>query len=261
MSSLPKGKGMAYKSYTIRKGDTLAAVARRFKMDPADLLDMNDLSARQFKAGRRIQIPQVPAEGTKVRARMVGIEAGNGRLIGPLADVPQVPMPSSLPGDAEARPATKPVPEPVVAPSIATPTVPPLPAKVEESLPEKTPEAGDKKPLLPETLRARPGDTLAKIARAHRIPLGELMRLNPSSVKALHPGDEVRLPGSEARSSREPEAKATGENAVLSYRVQKGETLASIARKHGVTIQDLKDWNHLKSGRIKRGQRLRVQPR
>ncbi|HJW73112.1 MAG TPA: LysM peptidoglycan-binding domain-containing protein [Geothrix sp.] len=259
MSSLPKGKGLAYKSYRIRKGDTLAAVARRFKMDPADLLDMNDLSARQFKAGRRIQIPQVSKEGPKARARMVGIEEGNGRLIGPLPDVPPVPMPSSLPSGGDARPAPTPVPEAVAAPSTAA-AVPPSPAiRAADPLPVKAPEAGDAKPLPQKTLRARPGDTLAKIARTQGVPLGELMRLNPTSVKALHPGDEVRLPGSEA--GREAEAKATGENAVLTYRVQKGETLASIARKHGVTVQELKDWNHLKSGRIKRGQRLRVQPR
>jgi membrane-bound lytic murein transglycosylase D len=40
------------------------------------------------------------------------------------------------------------------------------------------------------------------------------------------------------------------------YKVQSGETLESIGRDHGVTIDQLKRWNKLKSSRIKSGQRL-----
>ena len=85
------------------------------------------------------------------------------------------------------------------------------------------------------------------------MPLGELMRLNPEAVKTLHPGDEVRLPSNPGEPRTLPAAST--------HRVQKGETLASIARKYGVDPSDLKAWNRLKGNRLQAGQRLQLSPR
>jgi membrane-bound lytic murein transglycosylase D len=94
---------------------------------------------------------------------------------------------------------------------------------------------------------------LAKLARSHGVPLGELLRLNPKAAKALHPGDEVQLPGGSA-----PPPKPASAASV--HRVQKGDTLATIARKYGLAPKDLKAWNRLKGDRIQIGQRLRLSP-
>jgi len=40
------------------------------------------------------------------------------------------------------------------------------------------------------------------------------------------------------------------------YRAKRGDTLASIAKRHGVTVAQIKSWNHLKSSRLASGQRL-----
>jgi membrane-bound lytic murein transglycosylase D len=40
--------------------------------------------------------------------------------------------------------------------------------------------------------------------------------------------------------------------------VRSGESISSIARKYGVTVNELKKWNKLSSGKLKRGQRLKV---
>lgn len=42
----------------------------------------------------------------------------------------------------------------------------------------------------------------------------------------------------------------------LKYIVKKGDTLSKIARKHGVTVAKLKQWNGLKSDKIREGQNL-----
>lgn len=44
------------------------------------------------------------------------------------------------------------------------------------------------------------------------------------------------------------------------YVVRKGDNLAGVARKFGVSAQDIKEWNHLRSTRLRRGQRLVVFP-
>ena len=45
----------------------------------------------------------------------------------------------------------------------------------------------------------------------------------------------------------------------LVYRVRKGDTLSSIARRHGVSVADLKTWNRLSSSALSIGARLVIQ--
>jgi len=46
-----------------------------------------------------------------------------------------------------------------------------------------------------------------------------------------------------------------------SYRVAAGETLYSIARKHGVDVAQIRSWNHLKDNTVRSGQVLRIESR
>jgi phosphate transport system substrate-binding protein len=46
-----------------------------------------------------------------------------------------------------------------------------------------------------------------------------------------------------------------------SYRVGAGETLYSIARKHGVDVAQIRNWNHLKDNTVRTGQVLRIEAR
>lgn len=48
-------------------------------------------------------------------------------------------------------------------------------------------------------------------------------------------------------------------NAVY-HKIRNGETLSTIARKYGVSVNNLKKWNNLKNSRIRAGKRLRVSP-
>jgi LysM repeat protein len=47
-------------------------------------------------------------------------------------------------------------------------------------------------------------------------------------------------------------------SAGATYKVSKGDTLSTIAKKHGVDVTDLRRWNHLKNDRIRLGQVLQV---
>jgi phosphate transport system substrate-binding protein len=48
---------------------------------------------------------------------------------------------------------------------------------------------------------------------------------------------------------------------VSTYRVGAGETLYSIARKHGVDVAQIRSWNHLKDNTVRTGQVLRIAAR
>ncbi len=42
------------------------------------------------------------------------------------------------------------------------------------------------------------------------------------------------------------------------HKIKEGETLTSIAKKHHVSVKQLKQWNHLRSDRIRAGEKLKI---
>lgn len=55
-----------------------------------------------------------------------------------------------------------------------------------------------------------------------------------------------------------PASRRQAEGPMTTYKVRSGDVLGSIARKFGVRVSDLKDWNNLRSDRINVGQELIV---
>jgi LysM repeat protein len=121
-----------------------------------------------------------------------------------------------------------------------------------------------------------PGATsLARLARLADLPLEELERLNPElTLKQTPPGAPHALkvpPGSgtavELALAREaaPRPKRAGSAAAPDERargihvVQPKDTVHAIARRYGVTVNDIRQWNDLSdASRITPGTRLRV---
>lgn len=82
--------------------------------------------------------------------------------------------------------------------------------------------------------KARKGDTLAAIARAHGLPVSVLQNMNPGAGRGrLKTGQIIRIPA-DARLSKQPTPPAKAAVGQKIYRVQKGDTLYSIARRHGI---------------------------
>jgi membrane-bound lytic murein transglycosylase D len=215
LGGAPAGPSEGTGRYRIRKGDTLAKVARRFHVEPQDLLDANGLTASEFRAGRRIEIP-APAASNEPAPQMRADETPQEEKA-PGSEKPLEPIPA-IPDGAGSGQASQPAP------------------------------TGG-------TYRAVPGDTLAKIARAQGLSLGDLIRLNPEGARHLAVGDEVILPSGGAQGSA-----ATVPPRPSYHIVARGETLSSIAGRYGLGIQDLKRWNGLRSGQLRAGQRLRLAP-
>ncbi len=58
--------------------------------------------------------------------------------------------------------------------------------------------------------------------------------------------------------SRSKYATTTKSGSKITYKVKRGDNLAKIADKYGVTVKEIRKWNHLKGKTVKSGQRLKI---
>jgi len=136
---------------------------------------------------------------------------------------------------------------------------------------------------------------LDRLAEELHLPPAELTALNPELTKGIVPGNKykLRVPASRAAllataedkscillaaapaapqpveaaqapvllaSARKEAAAAPAEAEPVNvtYTVQRGDNLSSIARRHSVTVEELKQWNNLSSSDIKVAQQLQI---
>lgn len=145
-------------------------------------------------------------------------------------------------------------------------------------------------PLATDTVHINRKVTFSEISTLSGVGLDIIRDLNPQYRREIIPGNNgtqiLRLPTADATSfsikkdslallykeklpplsttdttlattDEEDSEQALGET--ITHTVSKGETLSSIARKYGVGVKEIKDWNSLRTDRLKRGQSLRIE--
>lgn len=125
------------------------------------------------------------------------------------------------------------------------------------------------------------GDTLQKIAKQHNISVLKLKKANGLTSKKVSAGTKLIIPESNQEntkkkalaekkgssrkqnitsvSSKKSHDERQAEKGTAAYYVvKKGETLTTIARKYSLTVNELKELNSLKRGKVKPGQQLLI---
>ncbi len=94
---------------------------------------------------------------------------------------------------------------------------------------------------------AEQGETLSDIARHYRVTVSAIESANHLEPHATVPsGFLLNVP------AQPPVVR------LVSYRVQRGDTLEGIAGRFDVTVDQLKRWNHISGAHVSRGARLRI---
>jgi LysM repeat protein len=127
------------------------------------------------------------------------------------------------------------------------------------------------------------GETLSALAQQYHTTVGDIMRLNGMNAKShLTIGEKIKIPSGDSKTisaNTEPVSANTNavspnpktvplgtktssalgrDSSVAAHYVLHGETLYSISKKFGVTIDQLKEWNNLPNETIHFGQQLAV---
>lgn len=106
--------------------------------------------------------------------------------------------------------------------------------------------------LLPEsTYIVKKGDSLYSIATKYNTTVDELKRINNLTSNILSIGQVLKLPSDKV-------SDVEKEENTISYTVQKGDSLYSIARKYSTTIDKIKDLNNLTTNLLSIGQVLLI---
>lgn len=97
--------------------------------------------------------------------------------------------------------------------------------------------------------KVSPQETLFAISRKYQVPVGDIQNANEVLKQGLKIGQTIRVPYMD---------KSVLPAGTSVHKVATGETLFSISKKYGVTVDSLKQWNKLLGNDLSVGQSLIV---
>ena len=111
--------------------------------------------------------------------------------------------------------------------------------------------------------KVKKGQTFTSIAKKYGITVNELREKNRLSKKAsLNAGQILLIPVKETALAKKGKNRGvkevSEEKNIQCYKVKRGDTLASVAKKFDVSIDDLKKMNKIKGSLIKSGTTIKV---
>ncbi len=221
------------KYHKVRRGDNLTAISERYGVTIADLKEWNHLRSNKAPLGRNLKI--VVNEQVAYKAKV------KDTVIKPIATT-QVAL-------AEPKTDKKFISEKVVTYKDVT-----------------------------KTHKVKSGDNISEIASKYDVTVADIKKWNKLKSNNIMLGANLKIVKNEkVVTTVKKEVKAPLNTAVASeptkaktetvaenndtktegyYVVQKGDNLSAIARAHGVSVQQLKEWNNLADNNVKLGAQL-----
>ncbi len=226
------------KFHKVKRGDNLSEIANRYDVSMSDIKKWNKLKSNKAPLGRRLKI--ITSERIAARVKK------------PKADstaVASVSKPTSTVTTAVAQVAAK-------------------EQKVYKE--EKVVSFQD----VTKFHKVKKGDNLSEIAAKYDVAMSDIKKWNKLKSNNVPLGKKLKiisnervvttvkkLVKSESIASTEKSKKESLENTAKPedfYIVEQGDNLSSIAKKHNITIDELKKWNNLQDNTIQLESKLKI---
>lgn len=198
--------------YTVKSGDTLYSIAKKFNVSVEALNNTNNLSNNTLSVGQILIIPTEEADyilyTVKAGDNLYSIARQYGLTMNELMEFND--LGSTL---------------------LSVGQVLKIPVAISEEIPTNG-----------ITYTVKSGDNLYSIARQYNVSVSDLMSYNNLTSNLLSIGQVIKIPTSDTQST--------------TYTVQNGDTLYGIARKFNTTVDSIKSKNNLTSNTLNVGQNL-----
>lgn len=216
--------------HTVRSGDTLDAIARRYGVTVASLRMTNRLEGNIIRAGQRLRIPSDAAKESDT----VIYTMKSGDTLSTVAERYNVSVTKLKRANRLTSNMLR------VGDRLEIPSA----DRVERNV----------KPA-PETRVhvVRSGDTLSEIGERYGVSVSKLRSANGLRGNSLRIGQRLVIPATASKVN-----KAQTVRQATTYRVRSGDTLIAIARRHHTTVSALQRANGLKGSALRVGQELRI---
>ncbi len=249
-----------WQTHTIKRGENLTVIARKYGVTIQDLRTWNDLHGDRLLVGRHLRIPVQNEEWYVVRSgdnlsdiakthhttvRMLRQLNGlTGSVIRPGQKLQLQPAPADEAVHVVRRGENLSLIAQRRGLSVGR-------LKRINSLSSNQIHPGQKLRLreVGTTVHmVERGDALWEIAKAYNLTVSELKRLNNLTSDRIYPGQELTV------------AKTDTAPKLANYVVRPGDNLSEIAQLHQMSLRELRDLNSLHGSLIQPGQKLRVRP-
>jgi membrane-bound lytic murein transglycosylase D len=245
LSSTPRDQWAPRMIHTVRSGDSLYAIARKYGSSVSAIRQANALRGSLIRPGQNLIVPRF-GTGTASAIHQPQRTADGGIYVvqrndtlwdiarGFSVSVDSLCAANGLSRRDVIRPGQR-----LNIPTGASASYTPVRQ-------ESAKDSGT-------THIVRTGDTLYDIANDYKVSVGALKQINGLRSSRIYPGKELRIPAPTQTSASSRAGIEPG-----TYKVQKGDTLYDIARRFGVSISDLRRANNLRTSRIYPGDVLRI---
>ena len=243
--------------YTVKSGDTLSAIARRYNTTVAKLKSLNNLKSDTIYVGQKLAVNGAVKEETKPSTGGNGSDTGSNT-----SSSYTVKSGDTLSGIARTYSTTVANLKSLNKLSSDTIYVGQKLAVSGQVKEETKPSTGTPSNNTGSTSTqhvVKAGNTLSGLAKQYGTTIANLKSVNNLKSDTIYVGQKLVIKGAANTETKPAPSTGTGSNTgTSSYAVKSGDTLSGIARKHNTTVSNLKSLNKLSSDTIYVGQKLAV---
>jgi len=235
--------------YKVRSGDTLGAIAARHRVSISSVKRANGLKGSLIKTGQTLTVPgssgryYETARGSGSSTKTAKYKVKPGDTLGVIASRHNVSV-TTIKRANGIKGSTIRSGQVLTIPYISNGTS----ASSTQSYARTTSSK----------YKVRSGDTLGTIAERHGVRLSTLKSANNIHGSTIRRGQVLTIPGSSSATYREASTSSVSNGHAGTYKVKPGDTLGSIAQRHGVKTASLRSANNIKGSTIRSGQVLTI---